>query len=77
MVDENHPMFIEFEHLKEKASAQSSPEEQLQCLVTLKELKNELIGSQDIKQAYFDRGLFETLASMIHLKEDTIASTAA
>ena len=51
-------MLVEFDNIKEFKSAE-------QKVQTLKDIKNDLVGSADVKQAYFDQALIETIMPLL------------
>ena len=51
-------MLVEFDRIREFESAD-------QKVQTLKDIKNDLIGSSDVKQAYFDQALIETIMPLL------------
>ena len=57
---DDHPMLIDFSQLS--AGRQSHE--------TLREIKNELIGNE--KQAYYDKGLLETIMSLVSAETDPL-----
>ena len=51
-------MLIDFDGIENFKSAESQ-------LETLRDLKNDMIGSEDTKASYFNKGLIETLVPML------------
>ena len=52
-------MMLDFEGVKLQTT---SAEQKIQLL---QDIKNELIGCQDLKKAYYNKGLIETLTPML------------